>query len=100
MRRFFFEEDLPDFETMIIVSVFSLIANFYCVFLFKKTKSKEAHIRASVIFTNNDIIINSGVIVAGILVSLLSNRLPDLIIGSIVFAVVLTGALRILKLAK
>ena len=100
LRRFFFEEKLPDFGTMIIVSIFALIANFYCVYLFKKTKSQEAHIKASVIFTNNDIIINSGVIVAGILVSLLSNRLPDLIIGSIVFIIVLRGALRILKLAK
>ena len=100
LRRFFFEEEMPDFGTMIIVSIFALIANVYCIYLFKKTKSEEAHIRASVIFTNNDIIINSGVIVAGILVSLLSNHLPDLIIGSIVFVVVLRGARRILKLAK
>ena len=99
-RRYFFEEHMPDFLTMIIVSGFALIANFYCVYLFKKSKSQEAHIKASVIFTNNDIVINSGVIIAGILVNMLSNRLPDLIIGSIVFVVVLRGALRILKLSK
>jgi Co/Zn/Cd efflux system component len=99
-RRYFFEEHMPDFMTMIIVSCFALAANFYCIYLFKKSKSQEAHIRASVIFTNNDIIINSGVIVAGVLVSVLSSRLPDLIIGSIVFVVVLRGVMRILKLAK
>lgn len=99
-RRYFFEEHMPDFLTMIIVSGFALLANFYCVYLFKKSKSEEAHIKASVIFTNNDIVINIGVIVAGILVSVFSNRLPDLLIGSIVFIVVLRGALRILKLAK
>ena len=56
--------------------------------------------KASMIFTSNDIIINAGVIIAGILVSPLSDRLPDLIIGSVVFVIVLRGAFRILKLAK
>lgn len=100
VRRYFFEDDIPDYFTMIIVSVFALMANWLCLFLLQKSKSEEAHMKASMIFTSNDIIINTGVIIAGILVSLLSNRLPDLIIGSIVFVIVLRGAFRILKLAK
>jgi Co/Zn/Cd efflux system component len=52
------------------------------------------------IFTSNDIIVNGGVIAAGILVSLLDSRIPDLIIGGIVFSVVIRGSFRILKLAK
>ena len=99
-RRYFFEDDMPDYLTMIIVSVFALIANWLCLFLLQKSKSEEAHIKASMIFTSNDIIINAGVILAGILVSVLSDRLPDLIIGSTVFVIVLSGAFRILKLAK
>ena len=99
-RRYFFEDDMPDYLTMIIVSVFALIANWLCLFLLQKSKSEEAHMKASMIFTSNDIIINAGVILAGILVSVLSDRLPDLIIGSIVFVIVLRGAFRILKLAK
>lgn len=99
-RRYFFEDDMPDYLTMIIVSVFALIANWLCLFLLQKSKSEEAHMKASMIFTSNDIIINAGVIIAGILVSVLSNRLPDLIVGSIVFVIVLRGAFRILKLAK
>ena len=85
---------------MIIVSFLALIANGVCLYLLQKSKSREAHMQASMIFTSNDIIINSGVIVAGILVSVLTNRLPDLIIGSVVFLIVLRGAFRILKLAK
>lgn len=99
-RRYFFEDHAPDYLTMIIVSVFALIANWFCLFLLQKSKSEEAHMKASMIFTSNDIIINAGVIIAGILVSVLSDRLPDLIIGSIVFIIVLRGAFRILKLAK
>lgn len=56
--------------------------------------------QASVIFTSNDVIINIGVIIAGILVHIFNSNKPDLIIGTIVFAIVIRGALRILKLAK
>lgn len=99
-RRYFFEGDMPDYILMIIVSAFALVANWICLYLLQKSKSEEAHMKASMIFTSNDIIINSGVIVAGILVSLLKDRLPDLIIGLIVFVVVISGAFRILRLAK
>jgi Co/Zn/Cd efflux system component len=52
------------------------------------------------IFTSNDIIVNGGVIAAGILVNLLSSKIPDLLIGAIVFTFVIIGSFRILKLAK
>ncbi len=100
IRRFLASETLPDFRIMIIVSVLALIANSVCLYLLQKSKSKEAHMKASMIFTSNDVIINSGVIIAGILVLLTHNRLPDLIIGAIVFLIVVKGALRILKLGK
>ncbi len=99
-RRFLGFEALPVFSTMIIVSIFALAANGICLYLLQKSKSKEAHMRASMIFTSNDVIINLGVIGAGLLVSWLNSGLPDLIIGIIVFALVIQGAFRILKLSK
>lgn len=101
LRRFLSAEKLPDFSTMIIVSVLALIANSVCLYLLQKSKSiEQAHMKASMIFTSNDIIINAGVILAGLLVLWLDSSLPDLIIGIIVFALVIQGALRILKLGK
>jgi Co/Zn/Cd efflux system component len=100
LRRFFWAEKFPDFTTMIVVSVFALIANAFCLFLLQKSKSKEAHMQASMIFTSNDVIINLGVIAAGILVNWLNSNKPDLIIGTIVFILVIRGAFRILKLGK
>jgi Co/Zn/Cd efflux system component len=85
---------------MIIVSILALIANSVCLYLLQKSKSEEAHMKATMIFTSNDIIINTGVILAGILVLLTQSKYPDLIIGSIVFLIVVRGALRILKLGK
>lgn len=100
-RRFVSGDALPDFSTMIIVSIFALIANGICLYLLQKSSSKEeAHMKASLIFTSNDIIINLGVIIAGTLVYVTNTRFPDLVIGSIVFVLVLQGAFRILKLSK
>ena len=101
LRRFFGGEKLPDFSTMIIVSIFALIANGICLYILQKSKSKEeAHMKASMIFTSNDVIINLGVIIAGLLVNWLNSSKPDLIIGTIVFGLVIQGAFRILKLSK
>jgi Co/Zn/Cd efflux system component len=99
LRRFMVNEQMPNFSTMIVVSILALIANGVCLYLMQKSKSKEeVHMKASLIFTSNDIIINTGIITAGILVHYLKSSQPDLIIGTIVFVLVIQGALRILKL--
>ncbi|WP_422362446.1 cation transporter [Reichenbachiella sp.] len=100
IRRFVGVDGMPVFQTMIIVSFLALIANSVSLYLIQKTKSNEAHMQASLIFTSNDIIINIGVIVAGLLVYFTSSPYPDLVIGSMIFLIVIRGALRILKLAK
>ena len=100
LRRFFSDTETPLFQWMIIVSIFALVGNLISLWLINKTKSKEAHMQASAIFTSNDIIVNGGVIAAGILVYFLNSKWPDLVIGGIVFTFVMRGALRILKLSK
>jgi Co/Zn/Cd efflux system component len=99
-RRFILVDTLPDFRTMIAVSILALIANSVCLYLLQRSKSEEAHMKASMIFTSNDVIINSGVILAGILVLLTGSRFPDLIVGGIVFLIVVRGAIRMLNLGK
>ena len=100
IRRFIGFEVMPDYRTMIGVSILALIANSVCLYLLQKSKSAEAHIKASMVFTSNDVIINLGVIIAGVLVLLTQSKYPDLIVGSIVFLIVVRGAWRILKLGK
>ncbi len=100
IRRFISFEDVPDFRTMIIVSILALIANSICLYLLQKSRSEEAHMKATMVFTSNDIIINAGVITAGVLVLITQSKYPDLLIGAIVFLIVVRGAFRILKLAK
>jgi len=40
LRRFFGAEKLPDFSTMIIVSILALIANGICLYILQKSKTK------------------------------------------------------------
>ena len=100
IRRFIGFESLPAFRVMIIVSLMALAGNAVCLWLLQKSRSREAHMQASMIFTSNDVIANLGVIIAGIAVFLTDSIYPDLIIGIAVFILVARGALRILKLTE
>lgn len=100
IRRFIGIEQMPDFRAMIGISILALIANTISLVLLQRTKSKDAHMQASIIFSSNDIIINAGVIVAGLLVWALGSGIPDLIVGTIVFFIVIRGAMRILNLSR
>ena len=101
IRRTIYSVEFPNYLTMIIISVLALVGNALCLYLLQKSKDKdEAHIKASLIFTSNDVVINLGVIVAGLMVYWLNSNMPDLIIGTIVFFIVSKGAIRILSLSK
>ncbi len=94
------DPEAPDFALMIGVSATALLANAICLLLLHRLRSPDAHLRASYVFTANDIVINLGVITAGVLVYATESRWPDLIIGGIVFVVVCRGALKILRMSK
>jgi Co/Zn/Cd efflux system component len=100
VRRFLGYGDMPDFHLMILISLLALAGNATCLYLLNRSKSKEAHMQASMIFTSTDVIVNAGVIAAGVMVYLTKSNLPDLLIGTIVFTLVLNGAYRIMKLSK
>lgn len=100
IRRFLGFGQVPTFQLMIVISILALIGNALSLYLLQKSKSSEVHMQASMIFTSNDVIINIGVILAGVLVFLTGSRVPDLVVGTIVFVIVARGAWRIFQLAK
>lgn len=96
-RRFLFGSE-PESMTMMAVAFVALIANTSCLLLISRHREGGAHMKASWIFSANDVLINTGVILAGALVAWTGSRYPDLIIGTLVGLVVLNGARRILAL--
>ncbi len=82
---------------MMAMGAVALVANVICLVIIRKQRNEEVHMRASWIFSANDVIANLGVISAGVLVFWLDSRWPDLVIGVIVSCVVLRGAKMILE---
>lgn len=81
---------------MISVALVALVANVTCLWLIRKHRDGEVHMRAAWIFSANDVIANTGVILAGVLVAFTGSRWPDLVIGAVVACIVFRGGLRIL----
>ncbi len=97
VRRFATGSD-PESPLMIGMATLALAANALCLWLVSKHRHGGAHMKASVIFSANDVLANLGVVAAGALVALTGSRYPDLAIGAIIAVVVMLGACRILRL--
>lgn len=100
LRRYMGTESYPSPIAMATMSFLALVGNAYCLWLLQRNNSQEAHMRASLIFSANDVLINIGIIFTALAVWLTGSPLPDLIIGTVVFVLVLRGAWRILQIAK
>jgi Co/Zn/Cd efflux system component len=99
VRRFFSLEEIPSYQIMISISVLALMGNSMSLYLLEKNQSKGIHMEASRIFTSYDVKVNIAVILAGVLVYVTNSKLPDLLIGAIIFFIVVRGAIMTLKLA-
>lgn len=99
IRRFIFGSE-PEPGYMMVVSLIALLVNVACLVLITKHRAGGVHMKASAIFSANDVIANCGVILAGALVSWTGSRIPDLAIGLIIATIVFRGAVSILKISK
>ena len=88
----------PEPPAMIGISALALAGNVACVVLLARHRDGGAHMKASWIFSTNDVLANLGVMAAGALVAWTGSRVPDLLIGTAVATLVLVGAARILRL--
>lgn len=87
----------PVSAAIVGMGIVALLANLYCLRAIAKHRKGEVHMRASWIFSRNDVVANLGVILSGLLVSLLHSRIPDLVIGFAIAGLVLKGGFSILQ---
>lgn len=99
IRRIYFGSD-PEPLLMIVVSFIALAANVACLMLISKHRDGGVHMRASWIFSKNDVIANLGVMLGGLLVFIIDSRWPDIMIGTIIVLIVLRGGLIIVNDAR
>jgi Co/Zn/Cd efflux system component len=100
IRRFLSPEESVNFIFMIWIATLAFIWNYYALYLFNRQNSCEPHMKASQICTSNDLIVNVLVILSWIFVYLLDSNIPDLLIWTIIFIVVLNSWYKILKISK
>ena len=98
-RRAMFGSD-PEPEYMMIVGLVALAANVICLALIAKHRDGGVHMRASWVFSKNDVIANVGVILSGGMVYVTGVRWPDLVVGIAIAAVVFRGGLTIVADAR
>lgn len=99
IRRFVWGSS-PESGWMMAIALLALIANSYGLYLLSKHRQGEVHMRASWIFTQNDVIANFSVIVAGVLVTLFNSRFPDLVVGLGIACLVVWGGISIIRDAQ
>lgn len=85
---------------MAVTGLVALIANLACMALLARHRTGGVHMKASWIFSTNDVLANLGVLLAGVLVWATGSAVPDLVIGGLVGLLVLSGAARILRLSR
>lgn len=98
VARRFVAGSAPEAPTMVSIATLALAANVTCLLLLARHRDGGAHMRASWIFSTNDVLANLGVMAAGALVAWTGSAVPDLVVGAAVASLVLAGAYRIFRL--
>ena len=97
LRRFLLGSE-PEPPLMMGIALVALAANVTCLWLISRHRHGGVHMKASWIFSTNDVLANLGVIAAGALVAWTGSPYPDLAIGTVIALLVMNGARRILRL--
>lgn len=100
VRRVLAPAPAPNVALMLGIAFLALLGNGATLRLLQRANTDQAHIKASQIFTSNDVVVNIGVMLAAVLVYFTRSPWPDLIIGLMVFAAVGRGAWQIFALSR
>jgi Co/Zn/Cd efflux system component len=99
IRRYVTGSD-PIGWAMILTAVVNAATNLVNLRLLRSHRERGVHLKASWIFTTNDMIANLGIVASGIAVMLFKSPLPDLLIGLVVAGIVIKGGWEILERAR
>jgi cation diffusion facilitator family transporter len=90
----------PEPIYMVAASTLALFANVICLKLIAAHRDGGVHMRASFIFSQNDVIANVAVVLSGLLVALSGLAWWDSLAGAGIGILILSGGVRILSEAK
>ena len=82
--------------TILILGAIGAIVNGICLSLLVRLRQKDVNLRAATTFSFNDFASNGGIFVAGGLVMWTGSNWPDLLVGALVAAIAVKGAIEIM----
>ena len=88
---------LPHGETIGLIGLLALAANTGCFLLLYRHRADNLNMSSVWLCSRNDLIANTGVILAGIAVIFTRSRWPDIIVGSAIAALFLKSAVSVLR---
>jgi len=91
-----FTDIVPQAQTMGIIGAIALLANLICLQLLMKHRNDDLNMKSTFICSRNDIISNTGVLVAAVVVSFTQSKWPDIVIGLIIATLFLRSAFPII----
>lgn len=99
IRRFVTGSE-PIAMAMIVAALANAATNLINLRLLRAHREHGVHLKASWIFTTNDMIANLGIAASGLAVMIFKSPLPDLLIGVLVVGLVIKGGWEILEHAR
>lgn len=90
---------VPDSLLMGGVGLLALLANATCLYLLTRHRNDDLNMRSTWLCSRNDIVANTGVIVAAGLVFLTRSPWPDLLVSVLIMSVFLQSAVHVLRQA-
>jgi len=90
---------LPVPHFMFFMGAIALAANASCLFLLSRHKADDLNMRSTWLCSRNDIIANTSVLLAAVLVAVTRSKWPDVIVGLLITSIFLKSAVSILRAA-
>lgn len=90
----------PEYSLMIVMGMIALAANVVCLVLLTRHREDDVNMRSAWICSRNDLIANTGVVAAGVLVLVTGTVWPDVAVGALIAAVFLQSSIGVLRDAR
>ena len=91
---------IPVQETMTNIGILALLANLSCLILLTRHREDNLNMSSVWLCSRNDIIANSSVILAALLIRVYPSPIPDLIVGLLITFVFTKSALKVIKASQ
>lgn len=97
----FTQPQVPDGAGMSTIGLGALVVNVFCAYILTKHKRSEGGLaKAAYLSARNDAAANVLIILAGLITSVWSSQIPDLVIGLVIFSMNFDAARQVLKSQK